>query len=89
VTASVAYSAVLPVRLGTVVFVSRLLMGERRRRGTRAGTRKLGCFTLWGSKTSSQRLACNDLVPSQIVGHHLDLWRCGCCTSCSAVSSGG
>jgi len=34
-------------------------------------------------------LACNDLVPNQIVGHPRDLWRCGCCTSCSAVSSGG
>jgi len=45
VTASVAYRAVLPARLGTVVFVSRLLSGERQRRGTRARTRKLGCFT--------------------------------------------
>lgn len=44
-TDSVAYRAVLPARLGTVVFVSRLLAGERQRRGTRAGTRKLGCFT--------------------------------------------
>jgi hypothetical protein len=45
VTVSVAYRAVLPARLDTVVFVSRLLSGERRRRGTRAGTRRLGCFT--------------------------------------------
>ena len=44
-TASVTYQAVLPVRRQTVVSVCRLLMEERARRGTRAGTRKLGCFT--------------------------------------------
>jgi hypothetical protein len=40
----VTYSAVLPVGEETVWFVSRLLAAERRRRGTRAGRRALGCF---------------------------------------------
>ncbi|MEV4417570.1 transposase family protein [Catellatospora sp. NPDC049609] len=43
-TTSVAYTAVLDVRRETVLFVSQLLHTERRRRGTRAGTRALGCF---------------------------------------------
>ena len=41
---SVTYSAVLPVHEHTVLFVSGLLHAERRRLGTRAGTRSLGCF---------------------------------------------
>jgi hypothetical protein len=41
---SVTYSAVLPVHEHTVLFVSGLLQTERRRRGTRAGRRSLGCF---------------------------------------------
>jgi len=44
VTTSVAYTAVLDVRRETVLFVSQLLHAERRQRGTRAGTRVLGCF---------------------------------------------
>jgi hypothetical protein len=44
VTTSVAYTAVLDVRRETVLFVSQLLHTDRRRRGTRAGTRALGCF---------------------------------------------
>lgn len=43
-TISVTYQAVLTVREETVVFVSALLHAERRRRGTRTGTRKLTCF---------------------------------------------
>lgn len=42
---SVAYTALLTVREETVLFVSALLHAERQRRGTRAGTRKLSCFT--------------------------------------------
>lgn len=41
---SVTYTATLTVREQTVLFVSSLLHAERRRRGTRAGTRALGCF---------------------------------------------
>jgi hypothetical protein len=41
---SVTYTATLNVREETVLFVSRLLYAERLRRGTRAGTRRLGCF---------------------------------------------
>jgi hypothetical protein len=41
---SVTYTASLPVSEDTVVFVSTLLHAERRRLGTRAGTRSLGCF---------------------------------------------
>ena len=41
---SVTYTAALSVREETVLFVSNLLHAERRRRGTRAGTRALGCF---------------------------------------------
>jgi hypothetical protein len=41
---SVTYSAVLPVHEHTVLFVSGLLHAERRRLGTRAGTRSLGCY---------------------------------------------
>jgi DDE superfamily endonuclease len=44
VTASVAYRAVLDVRRETVVFLSTLLHAERHDRGTRAGTRAIGCF---------------------------------------------
>lgn len=40
---SVTYSAVLPVREQTVLFLSRLLHAERGRRGTRAGRRALSC----------------------------------------------
>src|SRR5947208_2795692 len=40
----VTYTAVLPVAEETVLFVSRLLAAERRRRGTRAGRRALGCY---------------------------------------------
>jgi hypothetical protein len=43
-TASVAYRAVLDVRRETVVFLSVLLHAQRRSRGTRTGTRALGCF---------------------------------------------
>src|SRR3954453_5292340 len=41
---SVTYSAVLPVSEETVLFVSALLAAERRRRGTRARRRALGCY---------------------------------------------
>jgi hypothetical protein len=41
---SVTYTATLSVREETVLFVSGLLHAERRRRGTRTGTRALGCF---------------------------------------------
>src|SRR5919112_1415552 len=41
---SVTYTATLPVQEQTVLFVSGLLYAERRRLGTRAGTRALGCF---------------------------------------------
>src|SRR4051794_37211298 len=41
---SVTDSAVLPVPEETVHFVSRLLAAERRRRGTRARRRALGCY---------------------------------------------
>jgi len=41
---SVTYTATLSVREETVLFVSGLLHAERQRRGTRTGTRALGCF---------------------------------------------
>jgi hypothetical protein len=41
---SVTYSATLPVSEDTVLFVSGLLHAQRRRLGTRAGTRSLGCY---------------------------------------------
>jgi hypothetical protein len=41
---SVTNTATLSVREETVLFVSGLLHAERQRRGTRAGTRALGCF---------------------------------------------
>jgi hypothetical protein len=41
---SVTYTATLPVREETVLVVSGLLYTERRRLGTRAGTRALGCY---------------------------------------------
>jgi hypothetical protein len=41
---SVIYTATLPVHEQTVVFVSGLLYAQRRRLGTRAGSRALGCF---------------------------------------------
>lgn len=41
---SVTYTAVLPVSEDTVLFVSGLLYAERRRVGTRAGSRSLGCY---------------------------------------------
>src|SRR5213080_3815473 len=40
----VTYTAVLPVRKSTVLFVSGLLAAERRRRGTRGRRRALGCY---------------------------------------------
>jgi hypothetical protein len=40
----VSYTAVLPVRKSTVLFVSGLLAAERRRRGTRGRRRALGCY---------------------------------------------
>ena len=40
---SVTYTCVLPVREQTVDFLADLLAAERRRRGTRAGTRSLDC----------------------------------------------
>ncbi len=40
----VSYTAVLPVSEETVLFVSRLLAAERRRRGTRGRRRALGCY---------------------------------------------
>ena len=43
-TASVAYRAVLDIRRETVLFLSTLLYAERQARGTRTGTRALGCF---------------------------------------------
>src|SRR3954463_3758732 len=44
----VTYTAVLPVAEETVLFVSRLLAAERRRRGTRARRRALGCYRQGG-----------------------------------------
>src|SRR3954452_1997566 len=41
---SVTYTATLPVREHTVLFLSGLLHAERQRLGTQAGTRSLGCF---------------------------------------------
>lgn len=41
---SVTYSATLSVREETVLYLSSLLHAERLRRGTRTGTRVLGCF---------------------------------------------
>jgi hypothetical protein len=41
---SVTYTATLPVSEDTVVFVSALLHAQRRRLGTRTGTRSLGCY---------------------------------------------
>jgi hypothetical protein len=41
---SVTYTATLPVRDQTVLFLSGLLHAERIQRGTRTGTRALGCF---------------------------------------------
>jgi hypothetical protein len=41
---SVTYTAPLTAREATVLFLSRLLQAERRRRGTRAGRRSLSCF---------------------------------------------
>jgi hypothetical protein len=41
---SFTYTATLTVREQTVLFVSSLLHAERQRRGTRTGTRALGCF---------------------------------------------
>lgn len=41
---SVTYTATLPVREETVLFLSGLLHTERQRLGTRAGTRSLGCY---------------------------------------------
>src|SRR3954453_1654918 len=40
----VSYTAVLPVRKSTVLFVSGLLATERRRRGTRGRRRALSCY---------------------------------------------
>src|SRR3954470_17518025 len=40
----VSYAAVLPVPEETVLFVSRRLAAERRRRGTRGRRRALGCY---------------------------------------------
>jgi hypothetical protein len=42
---SVTYTATLTTREETVLYLAGLLHGERLRRGTRAGTRALGCFT--------------------------------------------
>ena len=41
---SVTYTATLSVRAKTVLYLSRLLHAERRRRGTRSGTRTLSWF---------------------------------------------
>ena len=41
---SVSYTAVLPIREQSVLFVSALLRDERVRRGTRADRRKLSTF---------------------------------------------
>jgi hypothetical protein len=41
---SVTYTATLPVRDQTVLYLSSLLQAERRRRGTRTGSRRLGPF---------------------------------------------
>jgi hypothetical protein len=41
---SVTYTATLSVREETVLYLSSLLHAERRRRGTRSGTRTLSCF---------------------------------------------
>lgn len=42
---SVTYTAELPVREETVWYLAHLLKAERQRRGTRKGSRALGCFT--------------------------------------------
>ena len=42
---SVSYTATLPVRDQTVLYVSSLLHAERVRRGTRTGSRVLSTFT--------------------------------------------
>jgi hypothetical protein len=42
---SVTYTATLPVREQTVLYLSSLLHAERVRRGTRTGSRVLTCFT--------------------------------------------
>src|SRR6266536_6208019 len=41
---SVTYTATLTTREETVLYLAGLLRAERVRRGTRAGTRALGCF---------------------------------------------
>jgi hypothetical protein len=41
---SVTYTAELPVREETVWYLAHLLKAERRRRGTRTGSRVLGCL---------------------------------------------
>ena len=41
---SVTYTATLTMREETVLYLAGLLRAERLRRGTRAGTRALGCF---------------------------------------------
>jgi hypothetical protein len=41
---SVTYTATLGARRETVLYVSSLLHAQRSRRGTRNGTRSLGCF---------------------------------------------
>lgn len=43
-TMSVTYTATLPVREETALYLSSLLHAERQRRGTRAGTRALTCL---------------------------------------------
>jgi hypothetical protein len=43
-TMSVTYTAALSVREETVLYLATLLNAERARRGTRTGTRSLGCF---------------------------------------------
>ena len=43
-TMSVTYTATLPVRQETALYLSGLLHAERLRRGTRRGSRALGCF---------------------------------------------
>src|SRR4051794_18469053 len=59
----VSYTAVLPVRESTVLFVSALLGAERRRRGTRPRRRALGCYR---QAVLVLRWFCDSTPPAQL-----------------------
>src|SRR3954462_4901799 len=63
----VTYSAVLPVSEETVLFVSRLLAAERRRRRTRARRRALGCYR---QAVLVLRWFCDGTRPAQLAADH-------------------